>query len=137
MTAPRPPFARAAIVLTAIAALALLGAGLLDLVAGVEVTLLHNVKSAQEQAEWRRLRDARDDPAEIYGQPDGDPLRVLDFDHSRLITPVEAPERRLLGVDRAAGDVPLQSRTLWRYALSVALPALLLAGVLGLLARLR
>lgn len=135
MTARRPPLARAAIVLTTIAALALSGAGLLDLAAGVEVTLLHNVKDAQEQAEWRRLRDARDDPAEIYGQPDGAPLRVLVFDRSRLIAPAEAPDRRLLGVDRAGGDVPLQTRTLWRYALTLALPALVLGLVLRRFAR--
>ena len=49
----------------------------------------------------------------------------------------EAPERRLLGVNRAGGEVPLQSRTLWRYALTVALPALLMAGVLALFARRR
>lgn len=137
MTAQRPLLARAAIVLTTIAALALFSAAVLDLGAGVEVTLLHNLKDAQEQSEWRRLRDARDDPAEIYGQPDGAPLRVLLFDRARLLAPPEAPERRLLGVHRAAGDVPLQSRTLWRYALTTALPALVLAGVLGLLARRR
>ena len=137
MSAARLRLARAAIVFLTIAALALCGAGLVDLLAGVEVRLVHNAKSEAEQEEWRRLRDARDNPAEIYGQPDGGPLRVVVWERERLIRPAELPGERLLVVDRAHGDVPLQSRTLWRYALTVAVPALGLALVLGWIARRR
>lgn len=121
---------RAAAVLATAAALLVLGAGALDLVLGHEVTLLHAPKSPEEQAEWRRLRDPRDDPAEIYGQPEGAPLRVL-VARDRLLAPPEAPGRLLLVVDRAGGDVPWQARTLWggagSAAAALATGALLLA----------
>ncbi|MFM8979336.1 MAG: hypothetical protein ACKOSS_02570 [Planctomycetia bacterium] len=107
-----------------------MAAGVLDLGWGHEVTLLHARKSAGEQAEWRRLRDPRDDPAEIYGQPEGAPLRVI-AGRAGLLAPPEAPGRLLLCVDRARGEVPLQARTLWGWtccaALVLATGALLLA----------
>jgi hypothetical protein len=133
--ARRSRAARAAIVLATIAALLLVGAGGIDLLLGHEVTLLHAAKSPAEQEEWRRLRDARDDPAEIYGQREGDPLRVVLLDRARLILPPEAPGRALLAVDRQARNVPLQSRTLWGYAGAAALGLLLGAGTLTLFAR--
>ena len=120
-----------------VAALSLLGALALELCFGREVTLLHNVKSEAERAEWRRLRDAADDPAEIYGVPEGAPLRVLLLDPGELIEPAEAPGRLLLPTDRAQGRAPLQMRTLWRWALGAAVPAALLALLLAGLARRR
>jgi hypothetical protein len=135
--ATRSPLSRAAVVLATIAALLLLGAGGLDLAFGRSLTLLHAAKSPAEQAEWRRLRDPRDDPAEIYGQPEGAPLRVLVFDGERVIDPPEAPGHLLLAVDRARGEVPLQSRTLWLRVGLAALGLLVLAGVLALLGRRR
>lgn len=137
MSAGRPGLRRAALALAAAAALALLAAAALDVLAGVEVTLLHNPTSPAEQAEWRRLRDPADDPAEIYGVPEGPPLRVLLLDRRDAIEPPEAPGRVLLVTQRAAGRVPLQTRTLWRWTLSGAGPALLLAGALAVLARRR
>ncbi len=130
--APRPSsgLPRAAGALVALAALLLAGTGAADLLWGVEVTLLHGPTSPEEQAEWRRLRDPADDPAEIYGQPEGPPLRViLPAPGPALLHPAEAPGRALLVVDRAGGRAPLQSRTLWRWAATAAGP-LLLAGLL-------
>jgi hypothetical protein len=137
VSARRSPLARAATLLAMVAALVLLGAGGIDAILGQEVTLVHAAKSPAEQVEWRRLRDPHDDPAEIYGQPEGAPLRVVLLDRTRLIDPPEAPGRLLLPVDRARGDVPLQSRTMWMVAAASAVGALALAGVLALIARVR
>lgn len=67
---------------------------------GVDVTFLILPKDAEARAEWRAIRDARDDVAEIYGRPvPGKARRVIlpagDAD-PRVIVPREAPERRLL-----------------------------------------
>lgn len=134
MVRPRSAFAWAAVLLVSAAALALAGALVLDLALGVEVTPLHNATDAREQEERRRLRDARDDPAEIYGVPER-PLRAVVLEPARLLRPPEDPRRALLVVDRAGGADLLQARTLWRYAATVAIPALALGLVCGLLAR--
>ncbi|MFM8386607.1 MAG: hypothetical protein ACKOCB_07330 [Planctomycetia bacterium] len=115
MPASRRSLVRAAAVLAIAAALLACTAGVVDLWLGHEVTLLHATKGPEEQAEWRRLRDARDDPAEIYGQPEGSPLRVI-VPRSRLLAPPEAPGRLLLPVERARGEAPLQARVLWGWA---------------------
>lgn len=65
--------------------------------------------SEEERAEWRDLRDPRDDPAEIYGKPvPGRPVRVFVWqrkDDRRLVQPAEAPRRYLLLLDGGVDDV--------------------------------
>lgn len=127
-----PRRSRAAAALAVAAALVVGGALALDLGWGAEVTLLHALKSPEEQEEWRRLRAPADDPAEIYGQPEGPALRVLLLgDLPAPVQPVEAPGRLLLAVDRTGSRVPLQTRTLWRYAALLAAPLLLTAALLA------
>lgn len=134
MARPRTALAWAVVLLVGTAALALAAALVLDLGFGLEVTPLHNVHDAREQAALRRMRDARDDPAEIYGVPEA-PLRAVVLDRSRILRPPEAPARALLPLDRARGRDVLQSGTVWRIALTLAVPALLLGGALAWIAR--
>jgi hypothetical protein len=134
MTRPRSAASWAAVLLVGTAALALLAALVLDLAFGLEVTPIHNANDLVEQAALRRMRDPRDDPAEIYGVPER-PLRAVVFDRERLIRPPEAPDRALLPVHRAIGVDVLQARSVWRYALTVAAPALLLALVCWIASR--
>jgi hypothetical protein len=134
VTRPRSAAAWAAALLLGVAAVSTAAALVVDLGFGLEVTPLHNPTDALEQQALRRLRDPRDDPAEIYGVPEA-PLRAVVLDRRRLIRPPEAPERTLLVLDRALGADLLQARTVWRVALTVAAPALLLALALGLVAR--
>ncbi len=106
----------------------------LDAAFGVEVTILSRRWSAEEEREQRRLRDPRDDVAEIYGTPEGRPVRVLFPRRESLIEPREEPGRRLLAVDRLRGDTVLQSSAV-RFAGLVAGAVFLLAGgILVLLA---
>jgi hypothetical protein len=85
---------------------------LASLVAGEEVTILARARDAEERAEQRRIRDPRDDPAEIYGVPEPGAVRVVFPRPDRRILPPEAPGRVLLVVDRLAGDRVLLARTM-------------------------
>lgn len=73
-----------------------------------------------------------DDPALRHGVPvPGGTERVLLADRSRLVTPPEAPDRRLLILPRNAdldAARPLTARRLWVVALSLAV-ALVMAAV--------
>jgi hypothetical protein len=100
---------------------------LADLLFGVEVTQIHRVNSPEEQAEQRRLRDPRDDPAEIYGVPLGGPRRVILVDRSDAFEPPEAPGRMLLRADPALGASPLTVEGL-RLRAAVAAVVLVLVG---------
>ncbi|MHC5010556.1 MAG: hypothetical protein ACYTG6_06325 [Planctomycetota bacterium] len=99
---------------------------LADALFGVEVTVLHHLYTPAEREAWRReVYDPRDDVAEIYGRPESAaPVRALVFDRSRLIRPAEAPARRLLFVDRRAGETVWARRTLYVGALLLTLGAL-------------
>lgn len=117
-----------------IGTLAILGALLVDRAFGVDVTILGRLKSPDEQAEWRQLRDPKDDVAEIYGvvEPPRGRNRVLVAEGDpRLIIPEEDPERRLLFVDRADGDSVVFADQVRFVARVVA--ALLLFAALGVL----
>jgi hypothetical protein len=109
---------------------AIAAALLADLLVGVRVTVLHRLKSPAEREAWRREVFAPgDDPAEIYGHPEPGTLRILLLDRARLLVPGEAPDRRLLFVDRAAGEAPLETKTLWAYAGAAAAGLLLTAAL--------
>src|SRR5262245_61010736 len=55
------------------------------------VRILARRNDPRDEAEARRLRDPRDDVAEVYGIPEGDPVRVVFPDPAARIDPVEAP----------------------------------------------
>ena len=100
---------------------------------GVDVTILSRTYDQTEREEARLVfDDEADDPAELYGLPEPGVMRVvLRRGHAdpRLITPEEAPHRRLLPIDRAGGARPPEARWVWwaGYAMST-------IGVLMLLA---
>lgn len=123
---------RAARLALVVVAVCLVGMAVVDLVFGVDVTLMRFPSSRGEQDEWRRLRDPRDDVAEIYGRPEphGD-VRVLLLDRSALVVPPEAPDRRLLFRERGGAGVWLARTAWWRTSVA-ALAAATLAFVLGL-----
>jgi hypothetical protein len=77
-----------------------------------EVQILWRRHGPAEEAEARTLRDERDDVAEIYGVPEGRPVRVVFPETRDRIEPPEAPGTVLLAVDRARGSTPLLARTL-------------------------
>ncbi|HET6204637.1 MAG TPA: hypothetical protein VFI25_17730 [Planctomycetota bacterium] len=60
---------------------------------------------------------SRDDPAfaqkvaALYGNPLGEPMRVLFVPRERFLRPVEDPSLTLLPLDKAKGEEPLQIRT--------------------------
>lgn len=68
----------------------------------VTVTLLVHPRGAAAQRQARAQRDARDDVAEIYGTPVGQPIELVIPGGSaspRLLVPAEAPDRRFLPVE--------------------------------------
>jgi len=99
------------ILLLVLAVLGIVGLELALARLGVRATLLSRRNTPAEEDEQRRVRDPRDDVAEIYGVPVGGvDLEVLFVDADRFVTPREAPDRRLLPV--APGEAPpLQART--------------------------
>lgn len=125
---------RAARLALIVAGACLAGMACVDLLLGVDVTLMRSPSSRAEQDEWRRLRDPRDDVAEIYGRPEphGD-VRVLLLDRDVLVVPPEAPERRLLFRDRAPGV--MLARAAWGRVVLGALAAAGLAFVAGVSTR--
>ena len=100
--------------------------------AGHEVTVLRTRHTVAEIAEWRALRDPRDDVAEIYGVADPiGPRRLLVWpwdDRLELFVPPEDPRRTLLFVDRAPDAHLVSARVLWPVGLGGA--GLLLLGAL-------
>jgi hypothetical protein len=112
---------RAGRVLLALAVLGPLAAWAFGAALGEEVTLLHRRNDAAEEAEARRLRDPRDDPAHVYGSPEPGRVRVLFPDAARRVVPVEDPTRVLLHVDRVHGETVLDARTLLVRTAAVAL----------------
>lgn len=92
-------------------------AALADRWFGVDVTILSRTYDKAEREEARLVfDDEADDPAELYGLPERGTMRVvLRRSHAdpRLITPEEAPHRRLLPVDRAGGARPPEARWVW------------------------
>jgi hypothetical protein len=77
-----------------------------------EVQILARRHDPADEAAARSARDPRDDVAEIYGIPEGRPVRVVFPEATHRIDPPEAPGRVLLFVDRAHGESPLLARTL-------------------------
>jgi hypothetical protein len=81
-----------------------------------EVTVIVRRNDPAEVEEWRRLRDVRDDPAEIYGVTEpGGPRRVVlpPWERRVDLRPLpEAPDRLLLFVDRHPGVRLLAPRVL-------------------------
>jgi hypothetical protein len=77
-----------------------------------EVTILARRHDAEARAAARAAFDPRDDVAELYGVPEGRPVRVVFPDPDGRIVPPEAPGRVLLAVDRVRGRSPLLARTL-------------------------
>ena len=99
-------------------------AALADRWFGVDVTILSRTYDKAERAEARLVFDEQaDDPAELYGLPEPGIMRVVlrrGHADTRLITPKEAPHRRLLPIDRAGGAKPPEVRWVWwaGYAMS-------------------
>ena len=112
---------------TALAALVLfLGVALVDACLGVDVTY---VLRPQEASAVGAGFAPGDDPSWRHGVPvPGGTVRVLLLDRSRLVTPPEAPARRLYVLDDHVGT-PVPARRLWFLAASALF--LLLAGALG------
>jgi hypothetical protein len=119
----------AGILLLALAVLGIAGLEFALARLGVRATVLPRRNPPAEEDEQRRVRDPRDDVAEIYGVPvGGADLEVVLVDEDRFVTPREAPDRRLLAV--APGEAPpLQARTV-RYAGRAAAAVLAVAGAL-------
>ncbi len=90
-------------------------AGVVDLLFGVEVTILARMRSPAERAEWRSAGwDSRDGVAELYGIVEPPPgLRAVVFDSDRLVRPPEDEALVLLPVDRLAGENVLLARAWW------------------------
>jgi hypothetical protein len=103
-----------------------IGAACGDALLGRRATILLRLHDEEERAEQRRLRDARDDVAEIYGTPVPGTERVILFDPSRWIEPPEAPDRSLvlLGDARERGTSPAR----WWLGAAVLGSALALTG---------
>lgn len=115
------------------ALLVLLAAFGIDRVLGREVLLIapHDPASV----ELNRVLYADGDPvAEIYGNPQSQPVRVVLPAEDRLIRPREDPSLLLMAVDKAAGHNPLQTRTVWFFS-RFAVGGLILLGIAGLLIR--
>lgn len=105
-----------------------------DALWGVELTLVASWRTPEEREAWRRsgFDAAHDDVAELYGVVVPPPRqRVVLARPSRLVRPPEAPERALLPVDVARGDLPPSSGAWGGRALLAALASL---GVGALLA---
>lgn len=104
----------------------------LDALFAVDVVPMTGRRTEAEVREWRRLRDPRDDPAELYGQPaPGAARRVHVWPASArdaLESVPEVPGRRLLFVDEHPGVYQVDARRLHGPALGLGL----LLGVLGL-----
>ena len=108
---------RAGHLFAALAGGVLLAALVLDVWLGVEVTILHRTKTAEEREAFRReVLAPGDDPAEAYGHPEPGRIRVLVLDAGRLVVPPEAPGRRFLSVDRAGGERVWTATLLWSLA---------------------
>ncbi len=128
---------RAGWILLCTGVLAWPAAWLVDAGFGREVTLLRRVRTADEQAAWRRghAHDAGR-IAWIYGvvEPPED-VRVLVFHEARLIVPSE--DRSLGLLPLAEGGVIVRSRTFRFAAAALALALGLLGGGLVFVARRR
>jgi hypothetical protein len=98
---------------------------------GEEVTILNRLHDEAAREEQRRVRDPRDDVAEIYGVPERGSLSVLWPRPERRILPAEDPGRVLLFVDRLGGESPLLARVV--AAVAGVAGALLFVAGLGLL----
>jgi hypothetical protein len=84
---------------------------------GEEVTFLARVNDEAEREEARRIRDPRDDVAEIYGVAEpGGAVRSMFLDPARRIVPREDPSRVLYAVDRVRGQTVFLARTFLAYA---------------------
>ncbi|MCA1733606.1 MAG: hypothetical protein LC732_08385 [Acidobacteria bacterium] len=83
-----------------------------DKVLGREVVLIapHDAGSIDLQ---RALWMAGDPVAEIYGNPLGEPVRVVVTDPARIIRPLEDPSLSLLSAGSSTERRPLQVRTVW------------------------
>ena len=112
------------------AVLLVLSAFAIDRALGQDVLLIVPHDSATVELN-RGLFQPGDLVADVYGNPLREPVRVILPAAQRLIRPPEDPDLVLLPVDKAAGENPLQARTLW-FAFRFAVPAALLLGVIGL-----
>ena len=125
------------LLLASAALLPLLVAGVIDVAFGVEVTLLAKTRTPAERTAWRDSGwDPRDGVPELYGvvePPEG--LRVIVWDHDRLVHPPEDASLALLPIDRAAGEDPLPARALWLRAGATSLLLVLLLAVVAYAAR--
>jgi hypothetical protein len=95
--------------------LALPSAWIVDRALGVDVVPIAAHDAATITVN-RALHSPGSDVAEIYGTPLGGPIRVVAPDRGALIVPWEDPGVRLLAIDKAAGENPLQTATLWYFA---------------------
>ena len=103
---------------------------LLDRLTGQDVLLI--VPHDAPTVELNQSLFLEGDPvAELYGNPLAAPIRVILPAADRLLRPTEDPTLLLLRVDKAAGENPLQARTVW-FFLKFSVPAMLGLGVLGL-----
>jgi hypothetical protein len=83
-----------------------------DQVLGREVVLIapHDAGSIELQ---RALWMEGDPVTEIYGNPLGEPVRVVRPDPARIIRPLEDPSFALLSAGSATERRPLQVKTVW------------------------
>jgi hypothetical protein len=72
-----------------------------------------------------------DPVAEIYGNTQGQVVRVIRPNPESLIRPIEDPSLLLLAVDKQKGENPLQAKTVWFFT-KLAAPPLFLLGLVGL-----
>jgi hypothetical protein len=108
----------------------LASAAVVDEVLSAEVLMI-SPKPPEVVRVERQLWEQGQPVAEIYGVPAERPVRVVLPDQQRLIRPEQDPKLLLLQVDKAAGENPLQVKTVWFVALRVAL-ALSVLGIFGL-----
>jgi len=125
--------AKVALVLGAIGLVAApLAAWILTAAFGRTITLLAT-PNAPDIVAMNRTMWAKGEPvAPIYGTPIGEPMTILFAEPSRLIVPPEDPSLTLYTVDKAKGQNPLQSQTVWFFVTFAMIGSgvLLLAGIL-------
>ncbi|GEM_PF-6323777 len=87
-------------------------AWIVDSQMGTEVQMI--APHAKEVAAMERLLADENTPVvSLYGEPLGEPVRLVLFDDSKLVVPEENPKLRLLPVDKQSGENPLQAKTVW------------------------
>ncbi len=92
-------------------------AGWLASLAAVEVWIVtpHSPETVGLNQELITAEEAKDPRRvlEIYGNPVGEPIRVLFVPRDRIVHPKEMPSLAILPVDKTKGENPLQLQTVW------------------------